>query len=83
MLETAGLTYAEYARTGFFQLIAVATITLGALLGLRALTDLDDAVTRRRFVVLAEAAVVLTLVVVFVALRRQFIEGLTFGALKG
>ncbi len=28
VLETAGLTYAEYARTGFFQLLAVAGITL-------------------------------------------------------
>ena len=79
VLETAGLTYAEYARAGFFQLIAVATITLGALLGLRALTDLDEPRTRRRFVVLAEAAVALTLVVVFVALRRLGLYQDAFG----
>lgn len=79
VLETAGLTYAEYARTGFFQLIAVATITLGALLGLRSLTDLDDVATRRRFVLLGEAAVALTLVVVFVALRRLDLYQDAFG----
>ena len=70
VLETAGLTYAEYARTGFFQLLAVAGITLVALVGLRAVTDLRDPGHRLRFTVLAEAAIALTLVIVVVALRR-------------
>ncbi|MGI8807751.1 MAG: DUF4153 domain-containing protein [Acidimicrobiales bacterium] len=70
VLQTAGLTYAEYARTGFFQLLAVAAITLVALVGLRAVTDLDDSGHRLRFTVLAEAAIALTLVIVAVALRR-------------
>jgi hypothetical protein len=70
VLRTAGLTYAEYARTGFFQLLAVAAITLVALVGLRAVTDLPDPARQRRFVVLAELAIALTLVIVAVALRR-------------
>ena len=70
VLQTAGLTYAEYARTGFFQLLAVAGITLVALVGLRAVTDLSDPGHRLRFTVLAEAAIALTLVIVVVALRR-------------
>jgi hypothetical protein len=70
VLETAGLTYAEYARSGFFQLLAVASITLVALVGLRAVTDVSDPLRRRRFTVLAEVAVALTLVIVAVALRR-------------
>ena len=70
VLETAGLTYAEYARQGFFQLVAVAAITLVALVGLRAITDLSDPVDRRRFTVLGEVAVALTLVILAVALRR-------------
>ncbi len=70
VIETAGLTYAEYARTGFFQLLAVAAITLVTLVGLRAATDLGDPRHRRRFTVMAEAAVALTLVIVAVALRR-------------
>ncbi|MDP1807279.1 MAG: DUF4173 domain-containing protein [Acidimicrobiales bacterium] len=70
VLETAGLTYAEYARQGFFQLLAVAAITLVALVGLRAVADLSDPVHRRRFTVLGEVAIALTLVILAVAVRR-------------
>ena len=70
VIETAGLTYAEYARSGFFQLLAVAVITLAVVAGLPALTAPRTPATRLRFVVLAEAVVVLTLVIVVVALRR-------------
>jgi hypothetical protein len=70
VLETAGLTYAEYARSGFFQLLAVAGITLAALVCLRAATDLSDPRHRLRFTLLAEGAIALTLVIVGVALRR-------------
>jgi hypothetical protein len=79
VLETAGLTYAEYARTGFFQLLAVAAITLVALVGLRAVTDLSDPVRRRRFTALSEAVIVLTLVIVVVALRRLGLYQDAFG----
>ena len=70
VLETAGLTYAEYARTGFFQLLAVAGITLVALVTLRAVTDLSDPGHHLRFKVVAGAAIALTLVILVVALRR-------------
>lgn len=33
VLETAGLTYAEYARSGFFQLIVVTALTFGVVAG--------------------------------------------------
>ena len=33
VLRTAGLTYAEYAREGFWQLIAAGTLTLGVVKG--------------------------------------------------
>ena len=70
VLETAGLTYAEYARSGFFQLLAVAGISLVSLIGLRAATDLSDPAHARRFTVMAEAVLALTMVIVAVALRR-------------
>ncbi len=79
VIETAGLTYAEYARTGFFQLLAVAAITLAVLLGLRAATDLSDPAARRRFTVLAEAAVSLTLIIVVVAVARLGLYEDAFG----
>lgn len=64
--RTAGLSYAEHARHGFFQLLAAAAITLGVLLALRASVRVVD----RRFVVLSEAAVALTLLLVAGAIRR-------------
>jgi hypothetical protein len=79
VIGTAGLTYAEYARTGFFQLLAVAAITLAVLLGLRAATDLSDPADRRRFMILAEAAGALTLVIVIVAVARLGLYEDAFG----
>ncbi|MDP9071524.1 MAG: DUF4173 domain-containing protein [Actinomycetota bacterium] len=79
VIETAGLTYAEYARSGFFQLLAVSAITLAVLLGLRGVADLSEPVARRRFVVLAQVAAGLTLVIVFVAVRRLELYEHAFG----
>src|SRR6266545_1760080 len=79
VIQTAGLTYAEYARTGLFQLLAVAAITLAIVLSLRAALDQTDPRIRRRFAVLAEVTVVLTLVVVFVAVRRLGLYTDAFG----
>jgi hypothetical protein len=79
VIETAGLTYAQYARTGFFQLLAVAAITLATVLSLRAVVDQTDHSIRRRFVMLAEITVVLTLVIVFVSIRRLGLYADAFG----
>ncbi|MGH9042346.1 MAG: DUF4153 domain-containing protein, partial [Acidimicrobiia bacterium] len=70
VIETAGLTYAEYARSGFFQLVAVAAITFAVLLAVDILTEPDDPATRRRLLVLSEVCIALTLVVVATALHR-------------
>lgn len=68
--ETAGVTYAQYARAGFAQLVVVAALTLGIVAGaLRwARTDRarDDALLRG----LLGALCVLTLVVLASALHR-------------
>lgn len=79
VLETAGLTYAEYARSGFFQLLAAATLTLAVLLSLRAVADLDTPGRQRNFTILAEAAVALTLVIVVVAVRRLLLYEQAYG----
>jgi hypothetical protein len=70
VVETAGLTYAEYARSGFFQLVAVAAITFVVLLAVDALTDPADPAVRRRLLILSEACIALTVVVVASALQR-------------
>jgi len=79
VLATAGLTYAEYARSGFFQLLAVAVITLGVLLLLRATTDLAGPGQRATFTAVAEVAVTLTVVIVVVAVRRLNLYEDAFG----
>ncbi|MEO8931854.1 MAG: DUF4153 domain-containing protein, partial [Lacisediminihabitans sp.] len=66
VLNTQGLTYADYARRGFFQLLAASTLTLVVLLSLRACADR----TRTIVVALSEIAVALTLGVVAIAIRR-------------
>ncbi len=66
ILVTRGLTYAQYARSGFFQLLACAAITLLVLLSVRAcVKSSSKAVTG-----LSALTVVLTIGVVFVAFRR-------------
>jgi hypothetical protein len=69
VLETAGLTYAEYGRSGFFQLLAVAALTLPILLAIRALTA-DRTGLGGVVAVLSLLAVLLTLVIVGAAVRR-------------
>jgi hypothetical protein len=78
LLETTGLTRAEYARSGFFQLLWAAGITLVVLLGLHALAD-PDRRGRRRLAVLNALAVGLTLAVVVVAIRRLGLYDEAFG----
>ncbi len=68
-LAAAGLTYKEYARQGFFQLLWVAGLMLVILLSLRALT-ISWARSNRLFQGLSLVAVALTLVVVGVAFTR-------------
>jgi hypothetical protein len=77
--RTTGLTYAEYARSGFFQLLWVAALTVGGLLVLRAVTDRRDAGSGRRFAVLSCVVCGLTLLIVAVAVRRLALYSDAYG----
>lgn len=79
IIETAGLTYADYARSGFFQLLWVAGLTLCLLLAVRAATDLGTVAAHRRFIALSEIVVVLTLLIVVVAIRRMRLYEQAYG----
>ncbi len=69
VLESAGLTFKEYARQGFFQLLWVASITLAVLVTLNSVTrHLEKG--RRPVAWASIVAVVLTLVIVIVAFGR-------------
>jgi hypothetical protein len=69
-LRTAGLTYADYARSGFFQLLWVAGIAAIVLILFSRITGLTQATTKRAFLVLGQIGIALTLLIVFVAFRR-------------
>jgi hypothetical protein len=79
VLRTTGLTYAEYARSGFFQLLAAAALTVVVLIALRSVIDLPTTVSRRVFAILAAMAVVLTLVMVHSATVRLGLYDRAFG----
>lgn len=59
VLRTTGLSYAEYARRGFFELTGVAGLLLPVLLGAQALIPASDAHTHRLYRRLAVPLVVL------------------------
>jgi Domain of unknown function (DUF4153) len=69
-IRSQGLTFAEYAHSGFFQLLWVAGLTLVLLLMLRTFVDLGNPVGRRAFLGAAELAIVFTLLIVAVAVQR-------------
>ncbi len=68
ILATNGLTYAEYARSGFFQLLWVAGLTAAVLLAVRSAVELRTVAARRTFAAVGCVACVLTLVVVHAAI---------------
>ena len=75
VLVTHGLTYAQYARSGFFQLLGCAAITLIVLLAVRAFAEPDHRVIAS----LSWLTVVLTVGVVVVAIRRLQLYEAAFG----
>ena len=75
VLDTAGLTYAEYARSGFAQLIVVAALTLAVVAAARRWADPKDRLLRT----LLTALCLLTLVVLASALKRLGLYEDAFG----
>lgn len=69
VLETTGLTYAQYARAGFFQLVAIAGLVLGVIA--IALNAARPTPKERLLKGLLGGLCVLTLVVLVSALRRM------------
>jgi hypothetical protein len=78
-LRAAGVTYADYARSGFFQLLWVAGITAVTLILFSRITSLNERTTKRAFQVLSLVAIGLTLLIVFVAFQRLRIYEEAYG----
>src|ERR671912_1437001 len=76
---TAGLSYAEYARRGFFELVTVTALALPLLLVAHWLLRAETRAHRRLFEALAGMMVVLLFVVVASALQRMYLYQQEFG----
>jgi hypothetical protein len=75
-LRAAGVTYSDYARSGFFQLLWVAGITLVVLILFSRITGFAERTGKVIFLALAELAIALTLLIVLVAwMRLSLYEG--------
>ena len=73
------LTYAEYARRGFFELLAVAGLVVPLLLVLHWLFRAESAAQVRMFRALAGAMVTLVFVIMASALHRMYLYMQEFG----
>lgn len=78
-LRAAGITYADYARSGFFQLLWVAGISLVVLVLFSRVTGFAHRTGRITFLVLAEVAIALTLLIVLVASQRLSLYEAAYG----
>ncbi len=78
VLSTAGLTYAQYAREGFGQLVAAAVLTLGVVAVAARVVPRSPATVRVRNLLLG-ALCLLTLVVLASAARRLGLYEQEFG----
>jgi hypothetical protein len=76
---TAGLTYAEYARRGFFELVTVTALALPLLLLAHWLLRTGNRAHERLFKALAGIMVGLLFVVVASALQRMYLYQQEFG----
>lgn len=79
VLRTAGLSYAEYARAGFWQLLAAAALTLGVIGAAVLFADTPQRSHRLLRRLLLGVLCALTIVVVASALRRLLLYEDAFG----
>ncbi|MDJ0753084.1 MAG: DUF4173 domain-containing protein [Ardenticatenaceae bacterium] len=78
-LDVQGLSYSEYARRGFFELIAVAVLALGVILVLRKVTRFINPKGSFYFRLLSSFLVGFTLVMLVSAFKRMYLYEQAFG----
>lgn len=79
VMETAGVTFAEYARSGFWQLLWVSILTLGVIAGVAHFAAKQTAREQLWLRVLLGSLAVLTLVIVASALSRMWFYQQAYG----
>jgi hypothetical protein len=77
--DVAGLTYSEYARRGFFELVTVAALVIPLLLAAHLLLRPRTREEARTFAILAGVQVVLVLVMLASALERMRLYRAEYG----
>lgn len=77
--RTAGVTLAEYARRGFFELAAVAALVLPLLLACEAWVETTTGAARRLYRLLAGTMLGLLLAIIASALHRMVVYQAEFG----
>lgn len=78
-LARTGMTYAEYARRGFFELLAVACLALGLLCGLAIITRRPGVRERRSFNIASTAMIALVLGLLASAFQRMALYEAAYG----
>jgi hypothetical protein len=78
-LESQGLTYSEYARQGFFELLAVALITLALILTLDFVTRRETAGQRLSFLLGSGMMIAMTIIILVSAFQRLRLYELAYG----
>jgi len=78
-IDLDGYTYADYARRGFFELVAVSVMTLGLILGLHSLAWRETARQKRIFNGLSTLMVALVMVLLASAFWRMLLYEEAYG----
>lgn len=79
LIESTGYTYAEYARKGFFELIAVAVISLGLLFAMNHLTVRQTLKQKVIFMWLSGLLIIEVLIIMLSAHSRLSLYEQTYG----
>lgn len=78
-ITAEGYTYADYARRGFFELVAVSVLTMALILGLHSFTWRETAMHSLVFKVLATLMAVLTCLLLASAFDRMWLYEEAYG----
>ena len=78
-LASEGITYAEYARRGFMELVVVAVVSLGLILALYRVTRFETTKQERHFGVLTTVMIVLVLILLASAFQRLRLYEAAYG----